>query len=336
MNKSNLRKSSKNLNEIREKKKLAKLDKYSQLEYKLQKIEGTERSKSFSFDKNLKFKEKSYIQILRGEMNSRFDQIDTKLGEMNSNIDEMKGSLNNLFYMFVLKEGISISKDQKKFLNMSIKNQIDKNFSQYVTNYQNFNDSKKIDNKRNEFKARKEKKIISKISQKKIISNNIFDIKREKMNLLKSKYSKDPSVKKRFSFTKKPKEKFISKENISLTNTEINKSQNESLQFKSDSKTIISKENKRIQLNSNVSSRNKRSFNENITINNRLKNAQKKYDSLNIFKIYNTLNINIKIIHKNYYYNISQKKIQNKQTKKKSNNPFNVTPSDESNSEKRK
>ena len=336
MNKSNLRKSSKNLNEIREKKKLAKLDKYSQLEYKLQKIEGTERSKSFSFDKNLKFKKKSYIQILRGEMNSRFDQIDTKLGEMNSNIDEMKGSLNNLFYMFVLKEGISISKDQKKFLNMSIKNQIDKNFSQYVTNYQNFNDSKKIDNKRNEFKARKEKKIISKISQKKIISNNIFDIKREKMNLLKSKYSKDPSVKKRFSFTKKPKEKFISKENISLTNTEINKSQNESLQSKSDSKTIISKENKRIQLNSNVSSRNKRSFNENITINNRLKNAQKKYDSLNIFKIYNTLNINIKIIHKNYYYNISQKKIQNKQTKKKSNNPFNVTPSDESNSEKRK
>ena len=332
MNKSNLRKSSKNLNEIREKKKLAKLDKYSQLEYKLQKIEGTERSKSFSFDKNLKFKKKSYIQILRGEMNSRFDQIDTKLGEMNSNIDEMKGSLNNLFYMFVLKEGISISKDQKKFLNMSIKNQIDKNFSQYVTNYQNFNDSKKIDNKRNEFKARKEKKIISKISQKKIISNNIFDIKREKMNLLKSKYSKDPSVKKRFSFTKKPKEKFISKENISLTNTEINKSQNESLQSKSDSKTIISKENKRIQLNSNVSSRNKRSFNENITINNRLKNAQKKYDSLNIFKIYNTLNINIKIIHKNYYYNISQKKIQNKQTKKKSNNPFNVTPSDESNS----
>ena len=143
MNKSNLRKSSKNLNEIREKKKLAKLDKYSQLEYKLQKIEGTERSKSFSFDKILKFKEKSDIQVLRGEMNSRFDQIDTKLGEMNSNIDEMKGSLNNLFYMFVLKEGISISKDQKKFLNMSIKNQIDKNFSQYVTNYQNFNDIRK-------------------------------------------------------------------------------------------------------------------------------------------------------------------------------------------------
>lgn len=299
MNKSNLRKSSKNLNEIREKKKLAKLDKYSQLEYKLQKIEGTERSKSFSFDKNLKFKEKSYIQILRGEMHSRFDQIDTKLGEMNSNIDEMKGNLNNLFYMFVLKEGISISKDQKKFLNMSIKNQIDKNFSQYVTNYQNFNDSKKIDNKRNEFKARKEKKIISKISQKKIISNNIFDIKREKMNLLKSKYSKDPSVKKRFSFTKKPKEKFISKENISLTNTEINKSQNESLQSKSDSKTIISKENKRIQLNSNVSLRNKRSLNENITINNRLKNSQKKYDSSNIFKTYNTLNTNNKKIHKN-------------------------------------
>ena len=47
-----------------EKKKQAKLDEYSQLEYKLQKIEGTERSKSFSFDKNLKFKEKSYIQIL--------------------------------------------------------------------------------------------------------------------------------------------------------------------------------------------------------------------------------------------------------------------------------
>ena len=53
MNKGNLKNSSKNLDEIRERKKQAKLDKYSQQEYKLHKIEETKRSKGFPFDKNL-------------------------------------------------------------------------------------------------------------------------------------------------------------------------------------------------------------------------------------------------------------------------------------------
>ena len=94
----------------------------------------------------------------------------------------------------------------------------------------------KNDDKNNEFKMKKEKKIIF---------NNIFDIKKEKINLINNKDSKELSIKKKFSFTKKSKEKFISKENTPLPNTEIDKSQNGSLQSKSDSKTIKSKDNKR-------------------------------------------------------------------------------------------
>ena len=80
---------------------------------------------------------------VRDEINSIFEQMNSRFDHVDANLEEMKGSLNNLFYLFALKEGFYMSENQKNFLKMSIKQQINKNYSEYVTNYQNFNDIRK-------------------------------------------------------------------------------------------------------------------------------------------------------------------------------------------------